>query len=83
MKIKRCSLCGGRYPIGFFHRNTSRGDGHAAYCKDCASQDALHRRTGTPASYITAPTPEEINKRAAARRRLEAMRDEKRAADYF
>lgn len=38
MTEKKCSRCGEIKPISEFHKNCSRKDGFAAYCKSCTSK---------------------------------------------
>ena len=35
MTTKYCPKCDNHKPLTGFHKNKSRGDGHAAYCKPC------------------------------------------------
>jgi cobaltochelatase CobS len=34
-RLKRCTRCGARKPLSGFHKNKSRPDGHADWCKTC------------------------------------------------
>lgn len=83
-KPKKCPRCGGTYPLWDFCRNASRGDGHSAYCKACSTQYNQARRLGVAnVSYLPVPSQEDMRRRAAARRALEARRDERGEPDYF
>lgn len=42
VRIKKCSKCGKKQPITEFGKNSSSGDGHKSYCRECTN--ALHRK---------------------------------------
>lgn len=52
--MKRCAGCGETLPLARFHRNRSKADGRANYCKDCCKSYAppprsIARRSDQPA----------------------------------
>lgn len=84
MNTKRCLRCGGTFALVDFQKARARPDGHSCYCKSCASHYQQARRLGVEnVTYLPAPTEADMRARGAARRALEAMRDEKAAQDYF
>ena len=48
--MKTCSRCGGSKPVDGFHRNRTKRDGRADWCRQCASEhqrsDAGHAAQG-------------------------------------
>lgn len=49
---KRCPACGASKPFDAFHRNRSRSDGRAIYCKECINRDRRERYARDPESFL-------------------------------